>query len=252
MSYSDTLDRIQREIKESVQREKELRNGYASKVTKEICGDIYKNFNKNSSQESKPDVDPSKTNGFRKFIPNSSTHCQKGVMHKFIKCRGKLSMLAIKNNDHNEWCSDAAFKPAKIVVGKGGKPLRNGFISAEEKMRKELEEFQTREAELRKERRKSQPNLMAALLLENHEFTDGGFHSNLLKPAKSMANLYCNNSDDGYEESTSGSGSLKPARSLAELCDVSDDEAGLPGTHSLIMQFENMKQRAKNSGPRTN
>lgn len=244
-----TLDRIQLEIKESIQREKELKNGYSIEkpnTNGHINGETTVNGVNNHSKtvpltESKNLIlNRSNTNGFRKFTQNTSG--AKGVMHKFLKSRGRLSMSSIKaDNNHGSWASDAAFTPAKITVEKGSKPLRNGYISAEEKMKKELQDFQQRELQLREERKKSQPNLMAALQLEEeNEYEDYG-SLNGLKATKSMANLY-NNSDDGFEDnSSSAGGSLKPARSLAELCDISDDEGGLPGTHNLISQFENMR-----------
>ncbi|KAF7285314.1 mitotic spindle positioning protein meduse [Rhynchophorus ferrugineus] len=240
-SNLSTLDRIQLEIKECIEREKELKNGY-SKVPSE-------NTNDNLSQTSNISLSRSNTNGLRKFIQNTTS---KGVMHKFLKSRGKLNVAPINaTTNKSNWTSDAAFTPAKITIEKGSKLPRNGFVSAEEKMKKELQDFQQREAQLREERRKSQPNLMAALQSEEErEFENSDFYYNgNLKAAKSMANLY-NNSDDGFEDTNSSTGgSLKPARSLAELCDVSDDDSGIPGTHSLIMQFENMQFKNKSSSP---
>lgn len=280
-----TLDRIQLEIKESIQREKELKNIYShgkpdtnsqqenlpkqlkEPPVTEVCNGHTSPTNKNSKNESKTlpvTTAPSKPtmNGFRRFTQNASA---KGMMHKFLKSRGKLTKSSINTNPtQSNWISDAAFKPAKMTVEKGSKPLRNGFVPAEEKMKRELQEFHQREMELREERKKSQPNLMAALQLEEeNEFENMGMSpwNSGLKPAKSMANLY-SNSDEGFEDNSSSTGgSLKPARSLAELCDLSDEEGGLPGkyilfifisivrdgafgflgTHSLIMQFENMQ-----------
>ncbi|XP_050301468.1 uncharacterized protein LOC126739716 isoform X2 [Anthonomus grandis grandis] len=236
-----TLDRIQLEIKESIQREKELRNGYSNPPLKQ------NGFN--GVHLTKPEENNVKKpqNGFKKFSQNFAN--TKGVMHKFIKSRGRLGMTTMNaSNNKNSWQSDNTFQPAKIYIEKG-KSVRNGFIPAEEKMRKELQEFQQREAQLREERRKSQPNLMAALQLEEEsDFDDFKYTGGGLKAAKSMANLYNNNSDDGFEDNgSSAGGSLKPARSLAELCDVSDDEGGLPGTHSLIMQFENLQFKNRSS-----
>jgi len=239
-----TLDRIQLEIKESIKREKELRNGYSN--TQSDSSDNCDSINSISTFPSNPPLpklnNKGSSNEFTKFTQNTSR--TKGVMHKFLKSRGRLSMSAInREKNQNNWTSDAAFTPAKIIIEKGSKPLRNGFVSTEEKMKKELQEFQQRETQLREERRKSQPNLMAALQFEEENELDD-FDNNLnglLKSTKSMANLH-NNSDDGFEDvSSSTGGSLKPARSLADLCDLSDDEGALPGTHSLIHRFENMQ-----------
>lgn len=246
-STLSTLDRIQLEIKESIQREKELKSIYThgkpednshqenqAKQSKEppvvkVCNGDASPTNKSSKSESTSSK-PTTMNGFRRFTQNASA---KGMMHKFLKSRGKLTKSSINPNPtQSNWISDAAFKPAKITVEKGSKPLRNGFVPAEEKMKRELQEFHQREMELREERKKSQPNLMAALQLEEeNEFENMGMSpwNSGLKPAKSMANLY-SNSDEGFEDNSSSTGgSLKPARSLAELCDLSDEEGGLPG-----------------------
>ncbi|KAJ8933486.1 hypothetical protein NQ318_016866 [Aromia moschata] len=209
-------------------REDELKNGY---VKLQNGSDVN---NKNSDKLSdSPTVNGSNevqkaTNGFRRFTPNTNT---KGMMQKFFKSRGKVNVSSIKSVDtQNGWISDAAFQPAKLTVEKG-KPLRNGFVPAEEKIVKELQEFQIREAELRKERRKSQPNLMAALELEEAELDlENDFkEAKILKPAKSMANLYKPEEEEVHQNNNSAPCSLKPARSLAALCDLSDDEVEMPG-----------------------
>ncbi|XP_066145826.1 uncharacterized protein mdu [Euwallacea fornicatus] len=235
-----TLDRIQLEIKQSIQREKELKKAHSQCSVKT---EPEKKSNDIILIETQPSLQPTKQNGFRKFTQNTST--TKGVMHKFFKSRGKFAKSSINPmNSHSTWSSDATFKPAKIIIEKGSKPLRNGFVPAEEKMKRELHEFQQRETQLREERKKSQPNLMAALLLEeDNEFENlsNCMWSSGLKPSKSMANLYTN-SDEGFEDNSSSTGgSLKPARSLAELCDLSDEEGSIPGTHSLILQFESLQ-----------
>lgn len=242
-----TLDKIQREIQETLEREDELKTGYSK-----LCNGNGENVNnngiptRNDSPTSIGSNESQKSNGFRKFTPNTNT---KGVMQKFFKSRGKVGMSSMKSTQSNSngWVSDATFQPAKVTIEKG-KPVRNGFVPAEEKIVKELQEFQIREAELRKERRKSQPNLMAALELEESEQElENGFKENsILKPAKSMASLYKPEEEDVHQNHSAPC-SLKPARSLAALCDLSDDEIEMPGTYSLIMQFESMKSKEARS-----
>lgn len=231
-SGNATLDKIQREIQETLEREDELKNGY-SKLCNENGENINGIPNRNDSPTSIGSNESQKSNGLRKFIPNTNT---KGVMQKFFKSRGKVSMSSIKStqSSSNGWVSDAAFQPAKVTVEKG-KPVRNGYVPAEEKIVKELQEFQIREAELRKERRKSQPNLMAALELEESELEpENDFKENtILKPAKSMANLY-KSEEEEMQQNHSAPCSLKPARSLAALCDLSDDEIEMPGNFSFF------------------
>ncbi|CAH1985133.1 unnamed protein product [Acanthoscelides obtectus] len=241
-----TLDKIQNEIRENLKREDELKSGYRNGV-KTVAQEKGTDITSSQSTESTESKPVSKMNGFKKYTPNIS---KKGVMQRFFKSRGKVGVTSQSTDAHSVWISDATFQPAKITVEKGGKPLRNGYVPAEEKITKELQDFQIREIELRKERFKSQPDLMASLDLEDSELesiVSNG--SSILKPAKSMANLYQSEDDEQSEGSSvmgsSAPGSLKPARSLAALCDVSDDEA-LPDTHSLIMKFEHMK--VKNNG----
>ncbi|KAJ8981146.1 hypothetical protein NQ317_013811 [Molorchus minor] len=242
-SGSNTLDRIQREIKENLDREDELKNGHSYKLyngngINSNSENLHKQIDSPSPTINRINGEP-KSNGFRRFTPNT-----KGVMQKFFKTRGKTSLSSIKSTgSQNGWINDAAFQPAKLTVEKG-KPLRKGFVPTEEKIVKELQDFQIREAELRKERRKSQPNLMAALELEEYELDleNGVKDTRVLKPAKSMASLYKAADEEEVQQHSSAPCSLKPARSLAALCDLSDDEE-MPGTYSLIMQFENMKSK---------
>lgn len=252
MTGNNTLDRIQKEIKETLQREDELRSKYEKLHNSNSNGKIIDtNGNDNVSETTTTDAVQLQTNGtstipklngWRRFTPNTT---KRGVMQKFLKMRGRVSQptMASKGAPTNGWTFD---QPARISMEQG-RPPRNGFVPAEEKMRRELNEFQKREEELRQERRKSQPDLMASLQME--EQNEFGFANNGLKSAKSMANLYISGNDDGKDEIdfresySSAPCSLKPARSLAALCDVSDDELEMPGTYSLIMQFEKMKSQ---------
>lgn len=258
-----TLDKIQREIRENLRREDELKKGYMkfengninnnnndSNISSlngsdtEIKTNGFKPTsngpfvngaleNENGSHEYGPvkpkvvsskSVEIPKANGFRKFIPHTSS---KGVMQKFIKNRGKLSLNSIKksNETNDDWYMDAVFEPPKVNPEKG-KPIRKGFITAGEKIERELSDFHQREQELRKIRRQSQPDLMAALEQEEAEEWKLGFRDyKTSNHTKSMANLY-QVDDDTRSQDSSAPSSLKPARSLAELCDISDEETG--------------------------
>ncbi|RZB70341.1 hypothetical protein BDFB_007328 [Asbolus verrucosus] len=243
---NETLDRIQQEIQEALQREEELRKKYNLINNNEPEEHVNGYVNPQTQSPEPPQSPPTPTtNGISKitlaprvnvsrmFAPNPSS---KGVMHKFLKMRGKLNVVSMKPMTEPQiaWVQEDTFEPAKVTI-EAGKPIRNGFVSAEEKMRRELQEFQRREAELRKERRKSQPDLMAALESENEVETN-------LKPARSTALLYSN--EDLTDESYLPPTSLKPARSLAELCDASDEELETRGTHHLIRQFENLRSQS--------
>lgn len=109
-------------------------------------------------------------------------------------------------------------------------------------MRKEVQEYTERERQLRSERRKSQPDLMAVLDVEESPKPEKRTVP-LLRSAKSVTQLF--DPDELPEDTASAPSSLKPARSLADLLDIDDDDSLVqtPGTHSLILQFEKMNQK---------
>lgn len=139
-----TVQRIQQEIRETVQREKELRTGYS-----QLNGNSHSfdnNYNNNDKLENmngysgnKPvlqraqststlsaTAEPQK-NGFRRFTPNQNA---KGVMQRFIKSRGKLNITSIQANGRsaNSWTNgDAIIEPARVTV-EPGKRIRNGYV----------------------------------------------------------------------------------------------------------------------------
>lgn len=243
-----TLDKIQREIRETLKREEELRNEYLKQHNENgtDCREVEEpeksrtngNHEKVNGMEQNSDkimTQPAKSNGFiRRFTPNVPT---KGVMQKFFKSRGKVSASALKseNKNQNGWSSEMSFEPPKLTIEKG-KPIRNGFIPAKEKIVREVSDFRQRESELRKIRRKSQPDLMAALQLEENlisEWESSVREEKPLKHAKSIANLY-QPEEDEILQNNSAPCSLKPACSLAALCDVSDDELEMPGKKTFV------------------
>lgn len=133
---------------------------------------------------------------------------QKGLMQKFIHSRAK-SLTDSNNNNINEKGSpitaDAlllkkgspivtekklryhqsiySHKPFPLVADdspierdENGKPIRRGYIPAEEKIQKELSDFRCREFELRQNRRSSslssQPDLVASIKSDVSEIPD--------------------------------------------------------------------------------
>lgn len=240
-----TLQQIQKEISEVVQREKELRENYTRSESE--YGIVVSNGNGTApppldrAQSSPALINGHNTslNGSRLFTQNPTT---KGVMQRFIKSRGKLSTLATITNKNqatpNTWASPEFVESPKPIVPAGMQP-RNGFVPIEERIRKEFQEMQKRESELRVERQKSQPDLLALLDSNSPEP-----ERRSLRSARSVSQL----SDfESYEESTSAPSSLKAARSLAELCDTEEEEQP-PGSFNLIKQWENLIQ--KNQQPR--
>lgn len=252
---NNTLLRIQREISEVAERENELRNtqvptsngvtnGVSNRSTSPISPPT--TLTRAVSTSALNVVTPPSVNGFaqRRFIPNTNA---KGVMQKFFKTRGKISTASsITTNGTSPKSPVVAWQPpqttespAKALIPTD-KPLRRGYVPVEERIQKELREMKNREEELRTIRRKSQPDLMAAIEAEQARSTESSrsvspvaFMTGKLRPARSFSHLL----DEDYPEDTvSAPPSLRPARSLAELCDAPDEDIESPRT--LIQQWE--------------
>ncbi|KAK9730930.1 A-kinase anchor protein 2 C-terminus [Popillia japonica] len=272
-----TLQRIQREISDVLEREKELRSTYVHQNGSvnnghnhdEDEGNISNNNNsehetnnnvtipreKSPVRPVRPVLQQSKSmgalngitsngtrNGLRLFTPNPAT---RGVMHKFIKNRGKLSTVAafqptptqiqqLQRHQQQTWRIPDVIDPPKVT--EPGQCIRKGFVPVHVKMQKELEDLHLREMELRHERRKSHHELSEDDQVDGRETPQ---LETTLKPARSMAQLY----DEERQEFNVTPTRLKPARSLADLCDASGDELDTPGSHSLIMKWEEMIQK---------
>lgn len=134
---------------------------------------------------------------------------KKGLMQRFFKSRGNIDI----KNSYQSPMQDLILPPPRIT--ENGLPSRNGFVPAEVKMRHEVLEFQKREKELRTERRKSQPELMAMLESEDETVIDF----------------------DGSENSSkTSSGSLR----TLDLFNSMESSLEVPGASNLIKHFENL------------
>ncbi|XP_022913361.1 uncharacterized protein [Onthophagus taurus] len=274
-----TLQRIQKEISEVIEREKELRslqNGNTTNLNNKSDESDHENQVEkvDTPPETRPILQHSKSLGAYSFSNNSNginnsnnntalrkftqNPAAKGVMHKFIKSRGKLTAASLMgsqsassspsnssapilnpNSQAQIWNIPDSFEPPKILDP--SQCIRKGFIPFEEKLKKELEDLHMREMELRSERRKSQPDFSSLVEIEPPPLlAEVG-----MKKARSMAQLY---NPEEYNSLSPGASNLKAARSLAALCDTNEEELDAPGSHFLINQFEEMIQ--KNQGVR--
>ncbi|XP_018319981.1 uncharacterized protein LOC108733357 [Agrilus planipennis] len=253
----ETFQRIQREISEVVQREKELKNNYARSQSTSALLDHNTTLLSNGSNGSSVNGDSLSINNEeinvsyerahsvssvnerktsvdnnRLFKPNTTS---KGVMHRFIKSRGKVQGFSPISNGaktpSDTWNNSDVIEPPKVQPGKSP---RNGFVPVEERIRREFEEMQLRERELKTERRKSQPDLMIAI---DEPPSPPPEHASI-RSAKSFTHL--NELEDFTD--VSAPVSLKSARSLAELCDVENDEE-LQTPSNLIRQWESIIQK---------
>lgn len=262
-----TLDRIQREIMDVIEREKELRNLYSN--GNNITNNSNNNNNnvngdgggeevkKNGSEQvgnghapsasSNPVEQQKPVLGVRRFAQNGNA---KGVMQKFIRSRGKLGIMnTFKQHASKSFSAPLShsltmtstsshdFSPLKVTTD-SSKRIRNGYVPIEERMRKEIQEAHSREQELRTMRRKSNPDFAALIDLDMMEQPKMG----ALRATKSMAQLNASTEtlDEPFPTSTTTNSTttLKSAKSLAELCDADEEDIIRP--QSLIMQFEQM------------
>ncbi|KAF5286042.1 hypothetical protein FQR65_LT12977 [Abscondita terminalis] len=223
-----TLKLIQKEINDVVQREKELKDNYSR--SESINDENAINIDARPQFERAKSVSElSNGTAARLFTQKVST---RGIMQRFINSRGRLSLQSksvIKPEPAESTWANLATELTKPVVPTGTQP-RNGFIPIEERIRREFQEMQKREVELRIERQKSQPDLLAVL------------NSSPEPERRSLrtASVMQLNDYGGYNETVSAPASLKGAKSLSDLCDIDDEEEVPPGSHSLIKQWENI------------
>lgn len=289
----DPLSRIQREIIEVTEREREFKEGHfrMNRLLSESTVDVAKqNGHVNGDATEKPrtlsravstsqllgPIAPSPpptahtllhTNGYtRRFTPQTGT---KGIMQRFIASKGKMSVgtspvsptspvgLAPQPILSPAALAPIALAPAAITRTPEGKPVRKGYVPVEEKIQKELQEMKDREHELKKMRRRQKP--FDIELSENETSSESEEEDaappGRLKAARSIGELYAALGDEARSPSPrAGSGqdslgSLKPAKSLAELCELAPGQEFLaPSSTRLIAQWESIIQQKQEAG----
>lgn len=291
----DPLSRIQREIIEVTEREREFKEGHfrINRLLSESTIDVNKqNGHVNGDAEEKPQkilnravstshlmgpISPSppttpaslNTNGYtRRFTPQTGT---KGIMQRFIANKGKLPVTSpVSTTPPTAIAAPLAFTPSPIapvvspvivpvVITRTaeGKPMRKGYVPVEEKIQKELREMKDREHELKRMRKKQKP---FDIELSDNETSSESEDEEIpmpgkLKPTKSIGELYEALNEDLRSPSPRNSsghdslGSLKPAKSLAELCELAPGQEFLaPSSTRLIAQWESIIQQKQEAG----
>ncbi|XP_047997637.1 uncharacterized protein LOC125235204 [Leguminivora glycinivorella] len=288
----DPLSRIQREIIEVTEREREFKEGHfrvnrlLSESTIEVNhqnghmnGDVEKtprtlNRAVSTSQllgpiAPSPPTPPSllNTNGYtRRFTPQNGT---KGIMQRFIANKGKLPANSpMTPTSPVAFAPPLIFTPSPVVAPISpatpiitrtpeGKPVRKGYVPVEEKIQKELQEMKDREHELKRMRKKQRP---FDLELSDNETSSESEDEEIpmpgkLKATKSIGELYEALNDELRSPSPRNSsghesiGSLKPAKSLAELCELGPGQEFLaPSSTRLIAQWESIIQQKHETG----
>lgn len=291
MLKEDPLSRIQREIIEVTEREREFKEGHfrINRLMSESTLDMsIQNGHVNGNAEKpktlnravstshllgpiapSPPPTPTvlNTNGYtRRFTPQTGT---KGIMQRFIANKGKLPASSpVSTTPPSAIASPLALTsvtvaplvapdPAVINRTPEGKPVRKGYVPVEEKIQKELREMKDREHELKKMRKKQKP---FDIELSDNETTSESEDEEIpmpgkLKATKSIGELYEALNEDLRSPSPRNSsgneslGSLKPTKSLAELCDLGPGQEFLaPSSTRLIAQWESIIQQKQEAG----
>ncbi|XP_049875182.1 uncharacterized protein LOC126373181 [Pectinophora gossypiella] len=292
----DPLSRIQREIIEVTEREREFKEGHfrINRLHSESTIEVNKqNGHTNGDAHDKPPralnravstshlmgpITPSPplapallSNGYtRRFTPQTGT---KGLMQRFIANKGKLP--APSSNTPPSPVALAppplAFTPSPVIAPvvsppvitpvitrtPEGKPVRKGYVPVEEKIQKELREMKDREHELKRMRKKQKP---FDIDLSDNETSSESEDEEIpmpgkLKATKSIGELYEALNEELRSPSPRNSsgheslGSLKPAKSLAELCELTPGQEFLaPSSTRLIAQWESIIQQKQEAG----
>ncbi|KAH8396036.1 hypothetical protein KR222_002269, partial [Zaprionus bogoriensis] len=152
-----------------------------------------------------------------------------------------------------------------------GRPLRRGYVPVEQKIQRELQDLKSRESELKRLRKLNRQHMLDKLALSTDDEADADddddseeehcYGPGKLRNAQSTVELDRESNDlelighkssgnrslnvasvlanGGNALTTNGSSSgMRPAMSLAELCDLTPEEA--PSSHRLIAQWESL------------
>uniref|UniRef100_A0A182PD99 A-kinase anchor protein 2 C-terminal domain-containing protein n=1 Tax=Anopheles epiroticus TaxID=199890 RepID=A0A182PD99_9DIPT len=173
------------------------------------------------------------------------------------------------NRSHLMILPTAISTPPAIERDSNGKPIRRGYVPVEEKIQRELRDLKTRECELKRIRKLNRNASQSDLLdmnydafesseeLSDEDNTDEPIYplARKLRSTKSISEL-CDaltNSSLSPRETPSPlfenrtrvgngcGGGMRPAMSLAQLCDLDPQEA--PSSHKLIAQWESLIQQ---------
>ncbi|XP_051860951.1 myb-like protein D isoform X1 [Drosophila albomicans] len=177
---------------------------------------------------------------------------------------GNSNNNTININNNNNTLSQGA-----IERDSEGRPLRRGYVPVEQKIQRELQDLKSRETELKRLRKLNRQHMLDKLQLSTDDEADADddddsevehcYGPGKLRNAQSTVELDRESNDvellghktsgnrslnvaangNGNALTTNGSSSgLRPAMSLAELCDLTPEEA--PSSHRLIAQWESL------------
>ncbi|XP_034490161.1 putative protein DDB_G0292252 isoform X2 [Drosophila innubila] len=180
------------------------------------------------------------------------------------------------NNNHinnNNNSAGNTLSQGAIERDSEGRPLRRGYVPVEQKIQRELQDLKCRETELKRLRKLNRQHMQDKLHLSTDDEADADdddddsevehcYGPGKLRNAQSTLELDRESTDlemmghkssgnrslnvaavlangSGHSLTTTGSSSgMRPAMSLAELCDLTPEEA--PSSHRLIAQWESL------------
>ncbi|ALC49202.1 CG2556 [Drosophila busckii] len=222
---------------------------------------VNNNSNMNNNNNSSPTLKLNARNALA-FLGTDAT----AVNNNNINTMNNNNNMSITNNNNNNMLSQGA-----IERDSEGRPLRRGYVPVEQKIQRELQDLKSRESELkrlRKLNRQHQQQLTteeeAAVDADDDDDDDDEsevehcYGPGKLRNAQSSMELDRESNDlelmghksagnrslnvaaviaNGLSNSGSSSG-MRPAMSLAQLCDLTPEEA--PSSHRLIAQWESL------------
>ncbi|XP_022225011.2 uncharacterized protein LOC111075827 [Drosophila obscura] len=198
-----------------------------------------------------------------------------------LNARNALAFLETGGNNS----PTVTLSPAAIERDSEGRPLRRGYVPVEQKIQRELQDLKSRETELKRLRKLSRQNTLRAsqdkLILSTDDEADGEadddedseeehcYGPGKLRNAQSTQELDRNGNEQeivhnsqrtacgyayimsngngiGNGNASCNGGGMRPAMSLAQLCDLTPEEA--PSSHRLIAQWESLIKKNAEGG----
>ncbi|KAH8235824.1 hypothetical protein KR032_008516, partial [Drosophila birchii] len=196
-----------------------------------------------------------------------------------LKLNTRTALAFLENGNSPTGITTVTLSPAAIERDSEGRPLRRGYVPVEQKIQRELQDLKSRETELKRLRKINRQNTLKASLDKLQLSTDDEadadddddedsevehcYGPGKLRNAQSTQELDRNGNEPeimhkpavnrslnaaAYIANGSSNGSIngmRPAMSLAQLCDLTPEEA--PSSRGLIAQWESLiKKNAEN------
>ncbi|XP_017045827.1 uncharacterized protein LOC108091232 [Drosophila ficusphila] len=188
-----------------------------------------------------------------------------------LKLNTRTAMAFLESGNSTGGITSVTLSPAAIERDSEGRPLRRGYVPVEQKIQRELQDLKSRETELKRLRKINRQNTLKASLDKLQLSTDDEadaddddedsevehcYGPGKLRNAQSTQELDRNGNEQEIVHKPSGNRSLnasayiangisngngngmRPAMSLAQLCDLTPEEA--PSSRGLIAQWESL------------